>query len=162
MFLIVLVPLLKVTFLYKIQWIVPFRSITWQISLPNLSPIQLSLVKLPAAYFWYFLRQMQCFSTEKFFRKTSWSHSFMQTPIDWSFFYCTIHCVKSVHIRCYSVILSILSPNAGKYGKNTDQNNSEYRHFLLRNYRPEILTSKVTENKFITNQSFDHCCGYRW
>ena len=26
--------------------------------------------------------------------------------------------------------LSKFSPNAGKYGKNADQNNSEYRHFL--------------------------------
>ena len=26
--------------------------------------------------------------------------------------------------------LSLLSPNAGKYGKNADQNNSEYGHFL--------------------------------
>ena len=26
--------------------------------------------------------------------------------------------------------LSVFSPNAGKCGKNEDQNNSEYRHFL--------------------------------
>ena len=26
--------------------------------------------------------------------------------------------------------LSVLSPNAGKYGKNAEQNNFEYRHFL--------------------------------
>ena len=26
--------------------------------------------------------------------------------------------------------LSIFCPNAGKYGKNADQNNSEYGHFL--------------------------------
>ena len=26
--------------------------------------------------------------------------------------------------------LSVFSPNAGKYGKNADQNNSEYEHFL--------------------------------
>ena len=26
--------------------------------------------------------------------------------------------------------ISVFSPNAGKYGKNADQNNFEYRHFL--------------------------------
>ena len=37
-----------------------------------------------------------------------------------------LHCVKSVRIRSYSVF----SPNAGKCGKNIDQNTSEYGHFL--------------------------------
>ena len=38
---------------------------------------------------------------------------------------------KSVHIRSYSSqYLSVSSPNAGKCGKNADQNNSEYKHFL--------------------------------
>ena len=63
------------------------------------------------------------------------------------------HCVKSVHIRSFSgphfslifphsdwirrdtdygvsEYLSLFSPNAGKCGKNADQNNSEYGHFL--------------------------------
>ena len=56
--------------------------------------------------------------------------------------------MKSVHIRSYSGLhfshilpysdwtwrdtpyLSVFSPNGGKYGKNVDQNNSEYGHFL--------------------------------
>ena len=29
---------------------------------------------------------------------------------------------------------SVLTPNAGKYGKNVDQNNSEYGHFLRSEY----------------------------
>ena len=37
-----------------------------------------------------------------------------------------LHCVKCVRIRSYSVF----SPNAGKWGKNMDQNISEYGHFL--------------------------------
>ena len=58
------------------------------------------------------------------------------------------HCVKSVRIRSYSGLhfsrifphsnwirrdteyLSVFSPNAGKCGKNVDQNKSEYGHFL--------------------------------
>ena len=58
------------------------------------------------------------------------------------------HCVKSVRIRSYSgphfscifphsdwiwrdtECLSVFSPNAGKCGKNADQNNSEYGRFL--------------------------------
>ena len=58
------------------------------------------------------------------------------------------HCVKSARIRNYSSphfshifphldrirrdteYLSLFRPNAGKCGKNTDQNNSEYRLFL--------------------------------
>ena len=53
------------------------------------------------------------------------------------------HCVKSVRIRSYSgphfdwirrdtEYLSVFSQNAGKCGKNADQNNSEYRLFLRR------------------------------
>ena len=30
----------------------------------------------------------------------------------------------------YGEIRSVFNPNAGKYGENADQNNSEYRHFL--------------------------------
>ena len=54
-----------------------------------------------------------------------------------------MHCVKSVRNWSYSgphfpriwteyrEILSVFSPNAGgKYRKNADQNNSEYRNFL--------------------------------
>ena len=59
-----------------------------------------------------------------------------------------MHCAKSVHIRSYSgphfsrifphsdwirretKYLSVFSPNAGKCGKNADQNNSEYGHFI--------------------------------
>ena len=33
-------------------------------------------------------------------------------------------------IRTEDGFLSVFNPNAGKYGKNTDQNNFEYRHFL--------------------------------
>ena len=46
------------------------------------------------------------------------------------------HCVKSVRIRSCSGLwrdteyLSTFSPNAGKCGKNADQNNSEYWLFL--------------------------------
>ena len=52
------------------------------------------------------------------------------------------HCVKRVRIRSYSGphfsrifshsdwYLFVFSPNTGKYGKNVDQNNSEYRLFL--------------------------------
>ena len=36
----------------------------------------------------------------------------------------TIHCVKSVHIRSYSGLYSV------RMRENTDQNNSEYGHFL--------------------------------
>ena len=69
-----------------------------------------------------------------------WDISIIDTP--------NIHCVKRVHIRSYSgphfshifphsdwirrdtEYLSIFSPNAGKCGKNVDQNNSEYFHFV--------------------------------
>ena len=80
----------KLNLLYKIQWIVFFQSLPWQKTLCNLFPAWLSLVKLSAAYFWYFLRQMQSSSREKFFRKTFWSHSLMQIPLDWTFSYCKI------------------------------------------------------------------------
>ena len=45
------------------------------------------------------------------------------------------YCVKSVRIPSYSGLhflgyLSVFSQNAGKYGKNADQNNSKYGHFL--------------------------------
>ena len=58
------------------------------------------------------------------------------------------YCVKSVRIRSYpgphfsrisqhsdwiwrdTPYLSVFSPNVGKCGKNEDQNNSQYRHFL--------------------------------
>ena len=61
---------------------------------------------------------------------------------------CYWHCLKSVRIRSYSgphfshillhldriwrdtPYLSVFNPNGGKCGKNPDQNNSEYRHFL--------------------------------
>ena len=59
-----------------------------------------------------------------------------------------LHCVERVRIRIYfgphfsrifphsdgiwrdTRYLSVFSPNAGKSGKNVDQNNSEYGHFL--------------------------------
>ena len=59
-----------------------------------------------------------------------------------------LRCVKRVRIRSYSgphftrifshldwirrdtPYLSVFSPNPGKWGKNEDQNNSEYGHFL--------------------------------
>ena len=42
-----------------------------------------------------------------------------------------VHCVKSVRIRSYSgPHFSRIFPHSGKYGKNTDHNNSEYGHFL--------------------------------
>ena len=40
-----------------------------------------------------------------------------------------VHYVKRVRIRRYSISL-LFSPNARKYGKNTDQINSEHGHFL--------------------------------
>ena len=42
------------------------------------------------------------------------------------------HCVKRVRIRSYSSphFSSVFSPNAGKWGINADQNNSEYGLFL--------------------------------
>ena len=64
----------------------------------------------------------------------------------------SFHCVKSVRIQSCSSphffrifshselirrdlpYLSVFSPNAGKFGKNADQNNSEYEHFLRRVY----------------------------
>ena len=67
------------------------------------------------------------------------------------------HCVKTVRIRSYSgphfppifphldwirrdtEYLSVFSPNEGKCGKNVDQNNSEYGHFL----RSEIVTLQI-------------------
>ena len=62
------------------------------------------------------------------------------------------HCVKSVRVRSYSgplfsrifphsdwirrdsSYLFVFSPNVGKRGKNADQNNSEYGHFLPSEY----------------------------
>ena len=44
-----------------------------------------------------------------------------------------LHCVKSVRIRSYSgphFCRIFAHSNAGKCGKNTDQNNSEHGHFL--------------------------------
>ena len=48
-----------------------------------------------------------------------------------------MHCVKRVRIWSYSgphfsriFPVSVFSPNAGKRGKNADQNNFEYEHFL--------------------------------
>ena len=70
------------------------------------------------------------------------------------------HCVKIVYIRSYSGLhffrifqhsdwiqrdtkyLSVFSPNAGKCGKNADQNNSEYGHFLV----SEVLIFKCNTN----------------
>ena len=49
---------------------------------------------------------------------------FCLNPMDYN----NVHCVKSVHIRSYASYLSVLSPNIRK--ENTDQNNSEYGHFL--------------------------------
>ena len=64
----------------------------------------------------------------------------------------SFHCVKGVRIQSCSSphffrifshsdlirrdlpYLSVFSPNAGKCGKNADQNNSEYEHFLRRVY----------------------------
>ena len=59
---------------------------------------------------------------------------------------CTTQCVNTVGIRSYSGphfsrilpnsdrirrdYLSVFSPNTGKWGKNAEQNNSEYGHFL--------------------------------
>ena len=77
---------------------------------------------------------------------------------------CTWHCVKGIHIRIYSgphfsriphsdwirrntQYLSVFSPNAGKYEKNADQNNSEYEHFLrsvvLKMLKDQITTGKI-------------------
>ena len=42
-------------------------------------------------------------------------------------------------IRRDTEYLSIFSPNAGKCGKNADQNYSEYRHFLRSVYDKEML-----------------------
>ena len=44
-----------------------------------------------------------------------------------------LHCVKRVRIRSYSgphFFRILFSSNAGKYGKNADQNNSEHGHFF--------------------------------
>ena len=46
-----------------------------------------------------------------------------------------LHCVKRVRIRSYSGLhffRILFSSNEGKYGKNADQNNSEYGHFFLK------------------------------
>ena len=70
-----------------------------------------------------------------------------------------VHGVKSVVIRSYSgphfssifphsewmwrntLYLSVFSPNAGKCGKNADQNNSEYGHFLC--------STKIVSQKYL-------------
>ena len=44
--------------------------------------------------------------------------------------------------------LSVFSPNAGKCGKNADQNNSEYGHFLHSD-----CGSAESQNKFIMGYS---------
>ena len=50
----------------------------------------------------------------------SWKKSFSRVRI-WSY--------SGPHFSCI-FLDSVFSPNAGKYGKNTDQNNFEYGHFL--------------------------------
>ena len=70
------------------------------------------------------------------------------------------HCVKSVRIRSFSgayfprtfrhtdwvrrdtSYLLVFSSNAGKCGKNADQNNSEYRHFLRSMHRNKNMLKK--------------------
>ena len=46
---------------------------------------------------------------------------------------------ESVYIYIYPY-LSVFSPNAGKCGKNADQNNSEYGHFLRKVTCVGVLT----------------------
>ena len=42
-----------------------------------------------------------------------------------------LHCVKSVRIRsCSGPYFPAFGLNRERYGENTDQNNSEYRHIL--------------------------------
>ena len=53
----------------------------------------------------------------------------------------TIHCVKSVRIRSYSGLYSV------RMRENTDQNNSEYGHFL----QSDMLSSiKLILTKFLS------------
>ena len=49
----------------------------------------------------------------------------------WSTFFPAFSCIRTEH----GEILRIFSPNAGKWGKNADQNNSEYGHFLRSVYQ---------------------------
>ena len=68
-------------------------------------------------------------------------------------FFSVLHCIKSVRIWSYSgphfsrifrhsEYLSVFSPNAGKCGKNADQNNSEYGHFLRGAYSTLLFSRK--------------------
>ena len=50
---------------------------------------------------------------------------------------CKCDCVKSARIRSYSVIRSI-PPYLIRMRENTDQNNSEYRHFSRSVYQPNM------------------------
>ena len=80
-----------------------------------------------------------------------------------------LHYMRNIRIRSYSgphffrifphldwiwrdtPHLSVFSPNAGKCGKNADQNNSEYGHFLRSancgSYRRRLLTSSSSVHR---------------
>ena len=85
---------------------------------------------------------------------------------------CHQHCVKCFRIRSYfgphfprifrhsdwirrdTKYLSVFSPNAGKCGKNVDQNNSGYRHFLrsakeIESFWINLKVSKSVKNLLI-------------
>ena len=55
--------------------------------------------------------------------------------------------------------LPLFSPNAGKYGKYADQNNSEYRHFLCSNtycfYKGSLLRNDRTSSQLYCITSYE-------
>ena len=88
-----------------------------------------------------------------------------------------IYCVKSVRIRSYSgphfpafphirhsdwirrdtEYLFVFSPNVGKCGKNADQNNSEYGHFLCSDMHWETLQQFSTRKLDIVQNLCEFC-----
>ena len=63
-----------------------------------------------------------------------------------SSFSCCTHCVKNVRIRSYS------DPYSVRMRENTDQNSSEYGHFLRSNWFLFIITSKQIWQKKMTEE----------
>ena len=114
-------------------------------------------VVIRGLYLWYNSSNIKYISCNKPFKAFLEHQMFKDKPTPllaikmWNF-YTTLmqqlHCVKRVRIRSYSGLqfslifphsdwirrnteyLSVFSPNAGKCGKNADQNNSEYGHPL--------------------------------
>ena len=60
-------------------------------------------------------------------------------------------------------VQSEFSPNVGKYGKNADQNNSEYGHFIRRSI--VVAISRVLDNAlhicFPKQEKYD-CCSHHY